>query len=450
MKKQLITLLSFVSIATFGQVGINTPNPNLKTGLHISERIDQNSANPDKLNGLLIQRYTTSERNNINPGSKENGLTVYNKETNCYNVWNWNGVSSTGAWAQFCGEKQGVADFSDCSSIKVIGKYVTDKPLSAQSVRIDVPVKVTQLGAYSYTTNTVNGVTFTAQGTFVNLGPQTVSLYPTAISGTPSAGTYNYSVTVSPTAASSSGIICNNIPVSFISRANSTMKIVNVNGTNGSSLVTGTNSSGLVYKWLTGDNQIAASNSAVSYSGTSQIQVVNVTLNSLAELEDKLADASGIIVGANNGISTGFANIIKEWNQSTGGFVINYADSVPESGLADVLKFYVENGSTTDGIVNSNVTVIPQIFGTGQPFIVSNGLNIGYDGANSGQISTSQGLNFVDVASRRGAVIDQSRNIIIFGDKFGNGTATSAGDKQNFARILCDVFAYFIKNAPVY
>lgn len=452
MMKHFIAFFALMtSSLIFGQVGINTSKPNPKSGLHVSERNDPSStAAPDRFNGLIIQRYTTAERATIAPGAAENGLTIYNTSTSCYNVWNWHSGTGTGSWTALCGEKQGLVEFIDCNSIKVVGKYVTDKPLSVQTVHIEVPVKVTQLGSYSYTTNTVNGVTFTAQGTFVNLGPQTVNLYPTAITATPAGGVFNYSVTVSPTAAGSSGIICNNVPVSFINRAGATMKIVNVSGSDGSSLVTGTNSSGLVYQWLTGINTIGASNSALSYSGTADIQIVNVSLNSLAALEDALEGASGITVGANNGISAGFANVIKEWNESTGGFIINYADSVSESGLADVLKFYVENGSTTDGILNTNVNSLPQIFSTGQPFNISSGLNIGYDGANAGQISTSQGTNFINVGTRRGGVIDLTRNIIMFGDKFGDGPATSTGPKQNFARVLCDVFAYFIKEAPVY
>ncbi|PQA96890.1 hypothetical protein B0A69_02150 [Chryseobacterium shigense] len=451
MKYFIAFFALITSSLIFGQVGINTSKPNSKSGLHVSERNDPSStAAPDRFNGVIIQRYTTAERATIAPGAAENGLTIYNTSTSCYNVWNWNSGTGTGSWTALCGEKQGLVEFIDCNSIKVVGKYVTDKPLSSQTVHIEVPVKVTQLGSYSYTTNTVNGVTFTAQGTFVNLGPQTVNLYPTAITATPAGGVFNYSVTVAPTAAGSSGIICNNVSVGFINRAGATMKIVNVPGTNGSSLVAGTNSSGLVYQWLNGINTIGASNSALSYSGTADIQIVNVSLNSLVALENALEGASGIIVGANDGINAGFANVIKEWNESTGGFVINYADSVSESGLADILKFYVENGNTANAIVNANASSLPQIFGAGQPFLISPGLNIGSDGSNAGQISTSKGTNFINIEARRGGVIDLTRNIVLFGDKFGNATATSAGPKQNFARVLCDVFAYFIKDAPVY
>lgn len=445
-KLQLITLMLF-SMTIFGQVGINTDKPNSKAGLHVSERNNPASTGaPDRYNGVIVQRYTTAERASIAPGAAENGLTIYNISTSCYNVWNWDSGTGTGSWVALCGEKQGLIEFSDCNSIKVIGKYVTDKPLSAQSVHIDIPVKVTQLGSYSYTTNTVNGITFKAQGTFVNLGPQTVSLYPTAISGTPSAGVYNYSVTIAPTTAGSSGIVCNNVPVSFINRATATMKIVNVTGTDNSSLAS-TGYYALTYNWLTGNNTIGAPASALSYSGTAAIQVVTVAAGNIASLSDALEDASGIHVGANESLlNPGFVSVIKEWQESTGGFIINFADKIQESNLANALGFYVEDGSATSGITNAGVTNMPQIFSTatGQPFTINTGVTVLRDGSNAGQITTKNGTNFLQLnnaSARKVGVIDLTRNIVIFGDKFNN---------NDMNKILVDIYAHFIKTAPVY
>lgn len=449
----MIFIVLFASIA-YGQVGINTDKPNASAGLHVSERMDPASANPDKYNGTIIQRYTTTERDSklSSLASAENGLTIYNKTTNCYNIWNWNTGTGTGNWASLCGEKQSMVEFSDCNSIKVIGKYITDKPLSAQTVHIEIPVRVTALGSYSYSSTTVNGVTFSAQGTFLNLGPQVVSLHPTSVTGTPASGTYNCSVTIAPTTAGASGVTCNNIAVSFISRTTSTMKIVNVAGNFNEDLSNTNYAAGLVYKWLTGNNAIGAGNSALSYSGTANIQIVNVDVNKIVDLQEALKDASGIYIGSGTSFSTGFINVIQEWNNETGGFVINYADKTAQSDLANALKFYVENGSANNGILNTNIADLPQIFGAGQPFVLSSGMNVGYEGSASGQIATNKGTNFINVgsSSRTAGVIDLTRNIVIFGDNFGYQTATTVGNvNNNFARVLCDIFAYFIKTAPV-
>lgn len=438
-------LITF-SIHAFSQVGINTDQPNAKTGLHVSERMDPASNNPDKYSGIIIQRYTTTERGNLILGAAENGLSIYNKTENCYNVWNWNTATGTGSWASLCGDKQGLVEFTDCSSIKVIGKYITDKPLSSQTVHIDVPVRVKAFGAYSYTTNTVNGVTFAAQGTFVNLGPQTISLYPVSATS-PVVGTFNYSLTIAPTTAGSNGTICNNIPVSFISRATAIMKIVNVSGTDSSILAASSSSYASTYNWLTGGNTIGSPSTALSYSGTAGIQIVNVTAGNIAELSDALEDASGVHVGANEAaLNQGFCNVIKEWQESTGGFVIHFADKILESNLANTLGFYVENGSNTTGITNIGVTNMPQIFSTstGQPFTIGTGVTVDPDGTAAGQITTKFGTSFLQLnnsSQRKVGVIDLSRNIVIFGDKFKN---------TNMNRILVDLYAHFIKTAPIY
>jgi hypothetical protein len=447
MKKifQLVTIL-LVSVSTFAQVGINTDKPNTNTGLHVSERMDPASANPDKINGTIIQRYTTAERNTLTLSATDNGLTIYNKTENCYNVWNWNTATSTGSWTSLCGDKQGLVEFTDCSSIKVIGKYITDKPLSSQTVHIDVTLRVKALGSYSYTTTTVNGVTFAAQGTFINLGPQTISLYPVSATS-PTLGTFNYSVTVAPTTAGSSGITCNNIPVSFISRATAIMKIVNVSGSDNSILASSGSSYSSTYNWLTGVNTIGSPTTATSYSGTFAIQIVDVTAGNIAELSDALENASGIHVGSNeSALNQGFCNIIKEWQESTGGFVVHFADKVAESNLANTLGFYVENGSNTTGITNAGVTNMPQIFSTstGQPFTIPVGATVAQDGTAAGQITTKFGTSFLQLnnaSQRKVGVIDLNRHIVMFGDKFTN---------VNMNRILVDLYAHFLKTAPIY
>lgn len=79
-----IIFFAFLISTAFAQdgVGIGTDNPNEKAILHI-----QSSGAPK---GLMIPRYTTTERNTINPGASadnEAGLIIYNTDTDAYNYW---------------------------------------------------------------------------------------------------------------------------------------------------------------------------------------------------------------------------------------------------------------------------------------------------------------------------------------------------------------------------
>lgn len=448
MKKQLISLLSLLSITTFGQIGINTPNPNQKTGLHISERINPASSTPDKLNGLLVQRYTTSERDQINPGDTENGLTIYNKQTNCYNVWNWNNSNSTGAWAQFCGEKPGVVTFTDCNTIKVIGVYNIDEPITNQSVHIDIPVRVTALGSYSYST-TVNGVNFVAQGTFTNIGQQTVSLYPTSLSGTPSTGTFNATIS----SIGSSNVSCT-VAVNFISRATSVLKIVNISGTNYSTgLISGCNSysasnaAGKIGTWL-------VSPQAKAIAGVASIQIVCVSPTNIADLSDELKTASIVYLNGRSSAesNSGTIAVLNDWYKAGNGIVIDQGDELTETQFAQGLGFYIEAGTTST--INIYPNVLPQVLvspdGYALPAVTPS--TIATQGANAAYVTSTNGVVFGSNGTRRYLYADITSNpgigndkgAFIFGDKSGANTDTNTYD------LWRNIFAWAIHNAPVH
>lgn len=79
-----------------------------------------------------------------------------------------------------------------CSSFIVNGTYTTGNALSGTANTVSVDIDVTTAGAYSITTNTVNGMTFSQTGMFANTGPQSLIL---AGSGTPAAvGTNTFTV----------------------------------------------------------------------------------------------------------------------------------------------------------------------------------------------------------------------------------------------------------------
>jgi hypothetical protein len=78
-----------------------------------------------------------------------------------------------------------------CTPVTPAGTYTQGAALTAANT-ITIQVNVTTIGAYSITTNTVNGVTFSKSGTFTTTGVQNVTLVG---SGTPT-GSGNQSFTV--------------------------------------------------------------------------------------------------------------------------------------------------------------------------------------------------------------------------------------------------------------
>ncbi|KMQ68968.1 hypothetical protein ACM39_06725 [Chryseobacterium sp. FH2] len=450
MKKQLITTFSLLSVLTFGQVGINTVTPNSKAGLHVSERINPASASPDKLNGLLVQRYTTSERDQINPGSTENGLTIYNKQTNCYNVWNWNTSLSTGAWAQFCGEKEGSVIFTDCNTIKVVGVYNIDEPVTNQNVHIDIPVRVTALGSYNYST-TVNGVNFVAQGTFTTIGQQTVSLYPYSVSGTPATGTYNATIT----SIGDSGVTCN-VPVNFISRTTSVLKIVNITGTNYSTgLISGCgsyssgNAAGKTGTWLT-------SPQAQAIAGVASIQIKCVSPTNIADLSDELKTASIVYLNGRTSAesNSGTIAVLNDWYKAGKGIVIDQGDELSETQFAQGLGFYIEAGATST--ISITASVLPHVLVSpdGYTLPAVTPATIATQGANAAYVTSTNGVIFgassdgkrrylyADITNNPG--IGNDRGAFIFGDKSGANTDTNTSD------LWKNIFAWAIHNAPIH
>ena len=173
MNKHIIWVITVLfSIWANGQVGINTDKPNTSAGLHISERKNPTSATPDKFNGLIIQRYTTAERNaNFTPGVSEEGLTIYNTDEKCYNYYQ----SAYQQWLSLCGTLAPAVYTVDCSQIRVLGTYTEGTALNNTNY-IRVPVTVTKIGTYHIVGKTANGYYFEKSGVFPNTGTFTITL----------------------------------------------------------------------------------------------------------------------------------------------------------------------------------------------------------------------------------------------------------------------------------
>ncbi|MXO04532.1 hypothetical protein [Flavobacterium sp. HBTb2-11-1] len=98
---------------------------------------------------------------------------------------------------------QPVTYTTNCAGITTSGSYAPGVAMTATNT-MTVPVNVTYIGAYTITTNIVNGISFSASGTFSSVGSQNVIMTAT---GTPtSGGTFSYGITANSTNA---GISCN-------------------------------------------------------------------------------------------------------------------------------------------------------------------------------------------------------------------------------------------------
>lgn len=467
MMKHFITFFALITGSlVFGQVGINTPKPNSKAGLHISERIDPAStAAPDRYNGVIVQRYNTGERSAIAPGATENGLTIYNTSTNCYNVWNWNAQTSAGDWAEMCGVKPAKVDFTNCASITVQGVYNSDGTLAQnQGVRIVVPVNVTGLGTYGYSA-VINGITFTAVGTFANLGSQNVYLYPSSGAATVGSTTATGPITVSPTNAQPvTGMLCT-VSVKFISRASSTMVILNLQGDqNGSNLLGPGTNTGVyttVGSWLNGGTYSTAL-AAKIYAGTNAVSLINVPVGNAGDItrfNNLLKTASIVWVGAREWTAsqgTSYGNLLKDWVAAKQGIVMITGDKDEEGGIAQAMGYYIENGDAQASTA-TGYTMMPEVFNNltiPTPFNPS-GYTFGWSASNAGLISSNAGVEIAELtagSSAGGTVMfgDTTNGVFIFGDKFGeggsNGTVTQ---RNNFGNYLVDIFAWALKNAPI-
>ena len=170
----LIVLVSF-NIG-FSQVGIGTAVPDASAALHI-ESLDK---------GVIFPRMTETQRDNIL--SPAEGLFIYNLDGNCFQFYNGS------SWSGCLGERPG--NSLDCSSATANGAYQVGSPLnSSNTITIDVLVNVIEM--YSFTTNTVNGYSFSGSGAFTTIGLNTITLYGT---GTPiGQQTDNFTITFAGT-----------------------------------------------------------------------------------------------------------------------------------------------------------------------------------------------------------------------------------------------------------
>ncbi|WP_405292433.1 fibrinogen-like YCDxxxxGGGW domain-containing protein [Algibacter sp. Ld11] len=174
MKKIPLALLIclFTYSPIFSQVGIGTTTPDPSSILEINS----------KTQGVLLPRMTSAERNAI--ASPVEGLFIYNLDSNCFQYYKGT------TWSGCLGESPN--NSLQCSSPAANGGYAMGSPLNVTNT-ITVDVLVNSIEAYTITTNTVNGYSFSASGVFNAIGLNTITLNG---SGTPiSEQTDNFTIT---------------------------------------------------------------------------------------------------------------------------------------------------------------------------------------------------------------------------------------------------------------
>lgn len=153
-----------------------------------------------------------------------------------------------------------------CTPVTPAGTYTQGVSLTAANT-IQVQVNVTTVGAYTISTNTVNGVSFSASGTFTTTGLQNVTLTGT---GTPTnAGSQNFTVTFGSSICNFS-ITFATVTDYFPTSAGSYWAYGNGNGNTADSfLITATSQTksinGLVYNVFTYDSIPASGSPAGLY-----------------------------------------------------------------------------------------------------------------------------------------------------------------------------------------
>jgi len=155
--------LNTQNIYQMGQVSVNTDTLLPLTQLNV---VANNR-------GIMIPRLTEAERDSltkkINNDSIYNSLMIYNTTEDCYNYYS----RTDKEWQSLCGGMSKAVYTLDCSTVVANGTYVKGTALNGNNY-LSMQVNVKKAGNYAITGTTSNNYGFSAQGTFLNEGLQTV------------------------------------------------------------------------------------------------------------------------------------------------------------------------------------------------------------------------------------------------------------------------------------
>ncbi|MCF8716452.1 hypothetical protein JM658_16620 [Joostella atrarenae] len=132
--------------------------------------------------GFLVPKMTTDQRDAIAVTDLNDGMSIYNTDTGCFNFWN----TESNAWLQLCGTPPpAVFSISDCNSVVASGQYIQGENLDASNNVLSIPVTVEKAGPYTVSGVTSNGYLFNTSGEFEEPGSFTLTIPG---SGTPGVG----------------------------------------------------------------------------------------------------------------------------------------------------------------------------------------------------------------------------------------------------------------------
>jgi len=202
--------------------------------------------------GFLPPRLTTTQRNAIS--SPATGLTIYNTTLNCMEYFNGTGwlnhctgaitaptggnASSGGTavvstWTSTVGCSVGAGTNNSPAGVirGGVNETMVQGVAAPATATITLVANVTTAGTYTIFTNTINGVTFSASGTFGGTGNNTVTLSPT---GTPTlGGNYTWATNLTPSINVYGSVITTSAPLgsSYTAHFNGIISGVHVGGT---------------------------------------------------------------------------------------------------------------------------------------------------------------------------------------------------------------------------
>lgn len=270
---------------------------------------------------------------------------------------------------------QPVTYTTSCSSITVAGSYAPGVPMDATNT-MTIPVNVTYVGTYTITTNTLNGVSFSATGTFASTGAQNVVLTAT---GTPVAGgPFNYAITANST---NGGTACNK-SVSFI------IRLINVLGLGEGIYQPG---SGGTYA----SRAVIASTANFGPTGTVQVNGINIVnggYNTGTTLKNLINNnkIDIIVMGYNyNTNDAATIQILADFVKTKKGFFLHAQENC-ETCVQNLVNSIC--GSTVTDVNRNNPTYINPLANIADPVLNGpfgniQGLAIGGDNNNSFSLS---------------------------------------------------------------
>jgi hypothetical protein len=284
----------------------------------------------------------------------------------------------------------------NCSGTTVNGTYTAGTALNSTNT-ISLPVSVTTIGAYSITTNTANGVSFAASGTFTTTGSQTITLNA---SGTPLvADTSTFKITAGANTCSQN--------ITFAAPAPPSAYTFNCSGF----LANGNYSFG---------NALTSSNTITASVNVTTLGAYNITSNSVNGISfsaagtfTKLGAQNIILNGSGTPTSSGIANFT-----ITGGGNTCSSISITISGPANaVFTFAGAPSACTSPTINGTYTAQTALSSSNTVVVQ---VNVTTVGAYSIQTGTVSGISF----SASGTFTNTGTQNVTLS---GTGTPTVAG-----------------------